>query len=251
MFRPIVKQEIAKEGVLPFRKFLSRSFRMPDIPIGRFFGRPSNPIKDETPVGALILHWTFSLLLILATGAQKSPSASYQALVSLYSYTVDACFGVCLGAGLLFLRMASSRKWAQKSKAGSGIHPLVSIVAAVLFTITNAFPVIASWIPPSGRFQKSKGSTIPWYTTPTVGWIVIVLGFVYWLVFRYVVPHIGDHKGKKLKVQRKLFFHEEHQYPVQWHEQLKFEWVTGGLSGNDSEWADEDIDIRMGNQGAL
>ncbi|KAL9131578.1 MAG: hypothetical protein Q9217_000535 [Psora testacea] len=205
----------------------------------------SRPVQDETPIGALILHWSFSTLLILATGAQTSPYASYQILVSLYSYTIDAIFGLCLGAGLLFLRLASGRKWAQKSRAGSGFSPSISIVAAALFTITNAFPIIAAWIPPSGRFQALAGTYFPWYSTPTVGWSVIVLGVVYWLVFRYVVPHIGDHRGKKLKVQRKLFFHEEHHYPVQWHEQIKFEWVTSRSSGNDFEWADEEIDVRI------
>ncbi|MCJ1460573.1 hypothetical protein MMC28_010955 [Mycoblastus sanguinarius] len=213
-----VKQEIAKEGILPFRRFISRNFSMPNILIGKLPGRLLKPVQDETPIGALILHWSLSVLLILATGAQKNPDASYQIL---------------------------------KSRAGSGFNTVVSTVAAALFTIANAFPIIAAWIPPTGKLHASTGIYFPWYATPTVGWTVIALGFVYWLVFRYIVPHIGDHKGKKLKVQRKLFFHEEHQYPVQWHEQLKFDWVTSRSSGDDFAWADEDIEVRVRGQKAL
>ena len=243
-----VKQEIAKEGILPFREYISRSFTMPNIPIGKLFGRTSKPIQDETPVGALILHWSLSVLLILATGAQTNPTASYQILVSLYSYTVDAFFGLCLGAGLLFLRFASRRKWARKSRAGSGINPVISIIAAVLFTIANAYPVVTAWIPPSSAFQKAMSKYFPWYSTPTVGWTVIALGVVYWLSFRFVVPRVGDHKGKRMKVQRKLYFHEEHGYPVQWHEQIRFDWITTGLVGNDFPWEDEDVEVKVSGQ---
>lgn len=221
---------------------------MPDIPIGRLFGRPSKPLQDETPVGALILHWSLSILLILATGAQKTPIASYQILVSLYSYTIDAFFGLCIGAGLLFLRFASGRKWAQKSKAGSGFNAVISVIAAALFTIANAFPIITAWIKPSGGLQATTGTNIPWYATPTVGWSVIALGFVYWLIFRFVVSHVGNNRGKTLRIQRKLFFHEEHQYPVQWHEQIKFERVISRSSGDDFAWADEDIEVRVRGQ---
>ena len=61
---------------------------MPNILIGKLPGRLLKPVQDETPIGALILHWSLSVLLILATGAQKNPDASYQILVSLYSYTI-------------------------------------------------------------------------------------------------------------------------------------------------------------------
>ena len=218
---------------------------MPDIPFRRLFGLPSKSVDDETPVGALILHWSLSVLLILATGAQKQPLASYKILVSLYSYTIDAFFGVCIGGGLLYLRLFANRNWSAKSREGSGIAPFVSVIAAAIFMVVNAFPVVALWVPPSEQFTKSVPYYFPWYSTPTVGWSVIAFGVAYWLVFRYVVPHIGDRKGKQLRVQRTLFFHEEHEYPVQWHERIKFEWVIGGSADDESEWGREDVDVKM------
>lgn len=231
-----VKQEIAKEGILPCRKFISRSY---NVNIRKIFDRSSESIQDETPIGALILHWSLTVLLILATGAQKDPLDSYRILVSLYSYVIDAFFGVCLGGCLLFLHFYKARKWRQKSKDGVGLSHIISISAALLFTIANAFPVIVSWIPPSAGFVSGTGSYIPWYTTPTVGWSVILCGLIYWLIFRFIVPHVGNHRGLKLKIQRTLFFYGEGEHPVQTHEQIKSEWVEDFLSGREAGRAEE------------
>lgn len=238
----IVKQEIAKEGVFPFRKlgkFVARSYQMPDINIKKLFGGSSDPIKDETPIGALILHWSLTVLLILATGVQQDPVESYRILVSLYSYVVDAIFGVCLGGGLLFLRFYGGRKWYQKSKDGSGFRSWISIIAALLFTIANAFPVVASWIPPSRNFNPPTGGYIPWYTTPTVGWTVIACGGIYWLIFRFVIPHTGNHRGHRLRIQRTLFFRGDEEHPVQTLEQIKWDWITDTSSGSKAGRAEE------------
>ena len=246
MTSPTVKQEIAKEGVIPFRgvgKFIAKSYEMPDINIKKLFGGSSDPIKEETPVGALILHWSLTTVLILATGAQKDPSESYRILVSLYSYVVDAFFGVCLGGGLLFLRCYGGRKWYQKARDGGGIASWISIIAALLFTIANAFPVIASWIPPSRNFNPPTGGGIAWYTTPTVGWSVIACGVVYWLIFRFVIPHTGSRKGHRLRIQRKLLFRGEEEHPVQTLEKIKWEWITDSTSGSNARRPEEQSSV--------
>lgn len=129
---------------------------------------------------------------------------------------------------------------------GSGFHPLLSVTAATLFTIANAFPVIAAWIPPSAQFKDRMSISFPWYTVPTVSWCILALGLLWWLVFRLIVPHVGWHQGHTLKVRRKLYFHEEHGYPVQWHEKLNFKWVTGGEG-----WADDEQEVRMRSQSTL
>ena len=49
----------------------------------------------------------------------------------------------------------------------------------------------------------------------------------------------------QLRVQRTLIFHEEHNYPVQWHERIKFDWVIAGSNDDDSAWAGEEFDIKM------
>lgn len=190
-----------------------------------------------------MLHWSVTVILILATAAQKEVRSSYSILVSLYSYVIDAFFGLLLGLGLLFLRFLSTRKWAQKSRASSKLNPTVSIVAAFLFTIANAFPIVSAWIPPSNGLTAATGSSIPWYTTPTVGWSLVLFSIIYWIVFQYVMPALHD--GKVRKMQRKLFFHEEHGYPVQWHEQLNFSWVIPSPEEDLNHYMPEDVEVRM------
>ena len=239
----LVKQEIAKEGILPFHKIIARSLKVPRNPFSKIFAPNSKQVLEEIPAGALILHWIVSVILILATAAQDEVASSYSILVSLYSYVIDAFFGLLLGLGLLFLRSSSARKWAQKSIVSSKFNPIVSIIAALLFTIANAFPIISAWIPPSSGLTAALGSKIPWYATPTVGWSLIMFGIAYWFAFQYIVPIF--HHGKKRKFQRKLFFHEEHNYPVQWHEQLHFSWVIPSSEADLSHYQAEEIEVKM------
>jgi hypothetical protein len=86
MTKPLlsVKQEIAMEGIPPFRNFFSRNISIPGIPFGRLFCRPTLAVSEATPVGALLLHWSLSVILILATASQQDPNVSYSVLVSLY-----------------------------------------------------------------------------------------------------------------------------------------------------------------------
>lgn len=184
------------------------------------------------------------MILLLATASQKEAAASYNVLISLNSYIVDAFFGLLIGLGLLFLRSTSARKWAQKSESNA----FVSVIAALVFTVANAFPIIAAWVPPSQSYITSIANTVgtvPWYVTPTVGWALIVFGAVYWFGFYFVVPRIGGQQGKQLQVHRKLFFHEEHGYPVQWHEQLSFMWAISSSDAESSHHAEERVEVQM------
>ena len=61
-----VKQEIAKEGILPFREFFAKSWRIPGIPLAKLFCRPYESFKEEVPLGALLLHWYLILSSILS-----------------------------------------------------------------------------------------------------------------------------------------------------------------------------------------
>ena len=185
------------------------------------------------------------MILILATGAQQDPKASYIILVSLYSYSIDVFFGLILGAGLVYLRLSSSRNWGKKSQA----IPWVSTTAGGIFAIANAFPFIASWVPPSDK-EPSLTTGVPWFATPTVGWCLIATAILYWAAFYYLVPRLGDHRGKELKVHRILFFHEEHGYPVQWHERLNFNWVIKNGSA-EPRHAEEEIEVRLRKENSL
>ena len=45
--------------------------------------------SEDTPVGALLLHWTFALMLILGS-ILLVPNDAYKTFVKLYSFTIDA-----------------------------------------------------------------------------------------------------------------------------------------------------------------
>jgi hypothetical protein len=175
------------------------------------------PFLDKTPLGALFLHWFFCLVIIAGTWAIQSPSDAYTIVLGVYSYVVDACFGVSIGVGLIALRLRRSSNWHLKSPSNA----TVSICAAFIFVVSNTFPIIVSWIPPTAALN----TTYPWFAIPTTGVCLLVAGVLYWAGFSYVVPHIGRNAGKELKVERMPFFHVEHGDPVQVAEIVTFDRV--------------------------
>ncbi|OBT53766.1 hypothetical protein VE04_06635 [Pseudogymnoascus sp. 24MN13] len=181
-----VKQEIAKEGILPFRSLLSRSYPSVRIPIRALWGSKRPTLREDVPLPALVLHFSVSVILILATW-RLSTSATYTLLVDLYSYTVDAAFGAFIGFGLLYMRFLSSRGWAAQSRAsGFQVPAYVSGPAALFFAIANTFPIAAKWVPPDMATKALL--LVPWFTTGTVGTVIMVVGVLWWAAFRWVVP---------------------------------------------------------------
>lgn len=225
-----VKQEIGKEGLLPPRAlsvFIGKNRRLRNA-----FRRLSGPGQSQaldaaTPVGGLLIHWLFSIILIFATWAQ-SPTHAYRILVNLYSYTVGALFGVALGLGVLYLRLhrnADNESWARSSP----FSWYISVPAAFLYTTANAFPLVAMWKPPTNN-EKIETQLQNLYLgyktfiTPTIGWSLIAAGVIYWLAFTYLLPRIGANHGKKLMVLKDVFVTEEEDGFVQNHEIVGFEW---------------------------
>jgi amino acid transporter len=98
-----VKQEIIKEGILPFRQKLVNSKQSVVILVRKLWHSKYETLPEEVPVSALVLHFTMSIFLILGTWRLTAPD-TYSLLVDLYSYTIDATFGACVGFGLLSLR---------------------------------------------------------------------------------------------------------------------------------------------------
>lgn len=213
-----VKQEIAKEGVLPARKFLASSHDSLRIP---FPWSKTETLPEDVPLGALVLHFVMSVLLIFATWSLTTP-ATYSLLVDLYSYTIDGIFGASLGLGLLYMRTFSSRDWARHSRnSGFRVHPLISVAAASIFGIANLYPLAAKWIPPNVWTILP----VPWFTTGTVSWSIMLCGTLWFFAFRYAVPSFGrNHVGRCRLVTRRLWFHTEHGYKVLEYEDIAFQW---------------------------
>ncbi|KAI5811178.1 amino acid permease-domain-containing protein [Peziza echinospora] len=217
-----VKQEIAKEGILPFSDFWRSEYRSPFSRLRqRFSGgsssrheapvhpHPHHPhhhimhrrshqrITELTPMPALLLHWLTSLIIILAP-----PSGDeYTIFTGLYAYMTLAWFGVFLAGGLLYVgyykpyrfQRAASGNSSSSSKDANNQHNTYNT------NNTNA-PT------PGYRWRKIAGFT-PWFgpVLPALYFcscIVIVVGR--WIpepskeksmsstgIAWYVVPTVG------------------------------------------------------------
>ena len=214
-----VKQEIAKEGVIPFAKFfgenrsLFRRYRAKD----NDFDQP-----EPTPIGALFLHWICAILLILITWPMK-PSSAYRILANLYVYLVDVVPSFIMAIGMLYLRFFT--KWSAKSPLPSWL----SVTAAVVYAMTNGFPLVAVWIPPFRHSDLDVHDIIPglpWYLTGLLAWILLSCCVLYWVAFRFLLPRIGARKGKEFVVEREPVFRTQNGERVQWHEIVLHSWVV-------------------------
>jgi hypothetical protein len=239
----LVKQEIAKEGILPFAKFFAQT---KNLSFGRlltwirndehswvnrtFHSLLKQPWLDprehsqETPFGALFLHWLFTNILILAT-IHLHPTDAYGVLVNLYSYTIVACFGFAIAVGMLRLRFSSQERWREKSS----FNPYFSILAAFLFAIGSAYPIIASWVPPKGSFASETTEVVPWFTTPTVGWSILGFGMAWYLGFILYASRRSQKDRVEFQVQKVPEFDRDpapNGPPVQVGETVFLAWVA-------------------------
>lgn len=99
-----VKQEIAKEGILPKSLWLATSKTTPTAKLLSKITKNSTKgfeHLEQSPMAALGLHWVTSIFLIAVTSALKVDD-SYNFLVSLYSYVLISLMGFCTSLGLLY-----------------------------------------------------------------------------------------------------------------------------------------------------
>lgn len=92
------------------------------------------------------------------------------------------------------MRSKKSNEW----NTYSTTNRWFSLATAVIVFVANAFPVAVLWIP-----ESAPGSSVPWYIVPTIGWTLVLGGFIYYLIFRFAVPlFLG---GAVLEVKRDPF----------------------------------------------
>ena len=137
-----VKQEIAKEGILPFSLFFATSHTTPFAWLkARWRPKPKSETGDiqleQTPMAALGLHWATSVVLVGVT-AMLPPSTSYTVLVELYSYVVRILVPLVVSAGLLYLKFRRSMNWSAQANFRPWMSPLHAILVcevASFFTV--------------------------------------------------------------------------------------------------------------------
>lgn len=123
-----VKQEIAKEGILPFSLFFARSTTTPYAWLKHRFWRSDGRALEQSPATALGLHWVFAVILVAATSS-TTPSVGYIVLVLLYAYLLVVLVGFFVAAGVLYLRFAKKKGWTDKL----GFKPWGGPTAAIIY----------------------------------------------------------------------------------------------------------------------
>lgn len=202
-----IKQEIAKEGILPCYNFLANNQVL--------FGAKDNPV----PLGALVLHGGVSILLILAT-ASITPLQAYHILMNVYIYTTECIFSIVLCIGIFILR---SRRRNSSFPACSFLPGWLSRTVAAVYGCALTFPLVVSYIPPPGNtIPGAYPPAMPWYSIATLSWCSVALGAVWYVVFKWAYPR--RHPGKQLVVERMLVISDEMTLE---HETIKFEWLPG------------------------
>ena len=109
-----VKQEIAKEGIIPGALTFATSHTTPwgwlrsKLANGSSSGHGLNDHLEQSPMAALGLHWFSSILLIVVT-SMLDPRDAYTVLVWLYSYVLTVGLGFVVSGGLLYLTLNPKR----------------------------------------------------------------------------------------------------------------------------------------------
>ncbi len=200
-----MKQEIAKQGFLPFPKFFAQNR---DLSFGRLLGVLESRFglripgldpaqhSEKTPVGAFVLHFLSCIVLIFAT-YNLSPSDAYSLLSGLIAYLPTAWFGCFLAMGILILRFrgpprtepANTRhrlgdseqqtgKTSWTEMTGGAVLPWLSVTSATVYLIGNLYPVITDWVPPSTEFYQTR-----WYLVPVISWCVLAFSTLWFCGF--------------------------------------------------------------------
>ncbi|KAF7506036.1 hypothetical protein GJ744_012283 [Endocarpon pusillum] len=172
-----VKQEIAKEGILPFWNIFAKSSRTPWALFKQSRPGAAHPPNinhnqppalgnpqigtarpEQSPIAALFLHLGSSLLLVAVT-APLPVSTSYTFLISLYAYVINGIVGFCASLGLLCLKLGPARSPADPGEAWSAISVFretwfgrrrwIGCIPALLYGSFTGFLLVASFVPPS------------------------------------------------------------------------------------------------------
>ena len=230
-----VKQEIAKEGILPWSLTFATSHR---TPLALWFSRyQTGTTPEEAPMAALGLHWFMSVMLIGVT-AMLSPPTAYSALVTLYSYVIVILLGFFTSAGLLYLKFKKSRNWTNPN-----FNPKFGSVYAAVYAVMCCFMLFAAFAPPSDTSPYSyAASKIKWFVLPAIGLTTPFWGVLWYLGLRLVMVK----RGRKLVVERvpttRLVKGEKDQY-IMISETIEHNWP---IYGEEAGASDVELNDRAG-----
>jgi hypothetical protein len=227
----VVKQEIAKEGILPYSLLFAKSY---DLSLSTLFRRQSpkadsNTISSEkTPAAALALHWVLTNIIVVGTvlAIQPRPYSSTPAFTFMsvvFAYIIYVTVFIFISFGLLCLRFSRKVRWAEKSEFK---HPWVSVTAAIILFAGSFFLLILMWVPdPAYPTLPRTSNLVPWYVTQTFGLSIVAFAFLYWVGLRCYVLVRSAREGKTLYVKREPKFRVDPGGLTQIAEIVTLQWV--------------------------
>ncbi|KAE9371024.1 amino acid transporter [Stipitochalara longipes BDJ] len=244
-----VKQEIAKEGILPCSLHIASGYTTPwALFKEKFFSKTSSkvpalgrqsaiegsdehleanqlpealPMLEQTPMAALGLHWLASVSLVAVT-AMLEPSKAYNVLVSLYIYVIRLLVGLFVSGGLLYLKLTPGRNWKSEANIKFWLDPF----PAVIYCTTCGFLLITAFVKPGeGSPFSFEILGYEWWIVPTIGLSSLTWGVGWYLGLHLVMRR----KMKELTVIRRVFPVPDRGVPgqyVQRGEIVSHEWHT-------------------------
>ncbi|KAF2690577.1 amino acid transporter [Lentithecium fluviatile CBS 122367] len=192
-----VKQEIAKEGILPKSLWLATAKTTPTAQLLARITKRKGELElingkehlEQSPMAALALHWVSSVFLIAVTSRLK-PNDSYNFLVSLYAYVIISVMGFFTSLGLLYAKYIRKDFVSQKPSFGGP-------TAAIVYCVCNAFFLITAFLTPPNHRARAT-SVMPNYVVPIVGLSSVLWGVIWWLGLKLVMKQ----RGQRLVVTR-------------------------------------------------
>jgi len=239
----LVKQEIAKEGVLPYSLFFAENY---GLSLGRLFGRKTKSktkvYQEKTPAATLALHWVITNILVAAPVLAIRPkpynsTAAYAYITTAFVYDINVVYFVILSIGLLCLRFTPGVHWAEKSP----VKGWVSVTASLVFLIGCLFPLICIWIPDPAFPQATRTNyLVPWWAGQTLAVCLLLFAFLYWVAFRLYVRIRSDRGGETLHVNREPIFKHENGGLTQVYEIVTLQWRKNiGMTLDEIEETDD------------
>ncbi|KAG2062420.1 hypothetical protein BDR04DRAFT_1123950, partial [Suillus decipiens] len=154
-----VNQELAKEGI--------------PLPFGNKFWASNWP-TGQSPLPGLIIHLIPSIIVIIA----PPPNIAYPFILDVEGYP-QQIINFFIVIGLFYLR------W----KKPNAVRPFkVWWPLAVFFLAAAVFLLVAPFLRPPGGI----GSTppLPYYLYCLVGIAIMLVGVLYWAVWRIILPKV-------------------------------------------------------------
>jgi hypothetical protein len=225
-----IKQEIAKEGILPKSLYIAASYPTPYALAKKwFFSKRSIPNgeAEEAPTLAFALHWLSSLVLIAAVSPIADPRKSYFLLVSLYAYSINTLIGFFVASGLLIIKFRKSTwHWQDRRR----YRPWLSPFHAIIYVIATAFIAITVFTKPTeGSPFTEAVSGFPYYLTPLIGLSAPLWGLLWYCGLRFY----GWYVGRQLNVTREAYWMPDPNCPNEYLQQAEIIDVTWQITPRD------------------